>query len=117
MTEKVKISREQEKLLNERISHYKQQGLNLNQIVSCVFDDKKSRGFFEGTSFHNMGTFDFMKILTGQYEVEQTPEEIIKEIYHFKYGSGWGEGYQPGVQYGIEKTLDILNIQIKGVNA
>lgn len=117
MTKKVKISREQEKILKERISYYEQQGLNKNQIVSVLFDDKKSNGNFEGTPLHNMGTFDFMKILTGQYEVEQTPEEIIKEIYHFKYGSGCGEGYQPGVQYGIEKTLDILNIQIKGVNA
>lgn len=115
MTEKVKISREQEKLLNERISHYKQQGLNLNQIVSCVFDDKKSRGFFEGTSFHNMGTFDFMKILTGQYEVEQTPEDKLQILYKdCKYSH---DSDDETFAKGIKTALNILGIKIKGVNA
>lgn len=114
MNEKVKISCEQEKLLNQRISHYKRQQLNKNQIVSSIFDDKKSRGFFEGTSFHNMGTFDFMKILTGQYEVEQTPEDKIKDLF---YGyAGENEFYESDAQKAIQELLEILGKKVKGVN-
>jgi hypothetical protein len=53
--------------------------------------------------------------LINGYEIEASPEEKIENWYrslgHYPNGH-----YVEGVKEGIKKTLDILNIKLKGVN-
>jgi hypothetical protein len=58
-----------------------------------------------------------MSALVNGYEVEQTPEEKVREYYDFlRSASTWNEDHAGKVR-AIEKTLDLLGIKISGVNA
>lgn len=64
---------------------------------------------------------DLIKALVNGYEIEETPEDKVREMYeaHFDDGerSPYDTGYNEGVQFGVKQTLDILNIKISGVSA
>ncbi len=66
-----------------------------------------------------------LSALVNGYEVEMTPEEQIRELYeeakdnyHSKTSlDRWGEGYAEGVLNTVENILDILGIEVEGINA
>jgi hypothetical protein len=60
------------------------------------------------------GFTNIMQALVNGYEVEQTPEDEVLEMY-----ARLDFSYEPEKSIGkaIVRTLDILNIKIEGVNA
>jgi hypothetical protein len=54
--------------------------------------------------------------LINGFEVEQTPEDKVREIYE-KAGNELDSMYMVVFRNGVHKTLDALGIKIEGVNA
>lgn len=107
---KVKVSRE----VAEAIERLRKNGHDNNSFIEGHV--KYGYELDENKCLNELDTETLARALLIGYEVEETPEEEILEVYNFKYGAGWGAGYTAGVRYGIKKTLDVYGIKIKGVN-
>jgi hypothetical protein len=100
---------------------------DLADSKSEAFTDILSMGF-EGTNSeiilrHFDGNHDeLMEALICGYDVEQTPEEKIRDYYdlnkrHYDDLGEYENEYYGGVLDGVESVLDYLGIKIEGVNA
>lgn len=64
--------------------------------------------------FIKTGWLFLAEALVNGYEVEQTPEEKVREYYRSQFDEA--TAYARGVCLGIKETLDLFNIKIPGVN-
>jgi hypothetical protein len=114
MTEKVKVSREVaeaiEYLLNHEHYGYTKEKLLLTHAEMERFP---KRTWADNSALNNVELLDLAAMIVNGYEVEQTPEEIIKEKYEelFDY-----EPIDRACKDSFRFILDTLGIKIKGVN-
>lgn len=116
--DKVKVSREVAEVINALEKSRLSRDTVLRNYATYL-DAAVERKTNLYQTFVNKG-IDLLRlaeILVKGYEVEQTPQEQLKEAYldhrnlsnaNFKYSEGFCEG--------IEFTLETLNIKVSGVN-
>lgn len=106
---KIKLPRE----ITEAIEDLRVEGYTDTQIVYDVESGKGNRTLND--YFFDVGTpDDLMQALVNGYEVEKTPEEMVREFYESLNTS---EVWEPKKRDGVEQTLNILGIKIGGINA
>ena len=122
MTQKVTLPRE----VAEAIEGLRRLGKDNRWIIEAA------NGITNGTysmkirafAYKDGGNFDkILTALVNGYEIEKSPEEKVREYYDATLESmavsdtisEHHESY--GITLGIRKTLDLLGIQIEGVNA
>jgi hypothetical protein len=111
--EKVKITREQaDAIVNT---------LRFNSKLYIVHKKIEHDDAF--TTIPNIGTETLIRALYIGYEVEETPEDRVRELYkvreHEANSSKVDSNDRPyfdGICRGIREALDALNIKIGGVN-
>lgn len=59
---------------------------------------------------------ELMDALANGWEVEQTPEDKLRELYGNLVHKEFEDSRSWGARKGIEKTLEILGITIEGIN-
>jgi len=102
----------------EAIENIRMQGFENCNIVRAVthsnppYDDVDLERLI---AFANRNFDDLIISLAAGYEVEKTPEEIIRDDYE-QFDPGTLE-YRAGLRDGIVRTLNTLGIKIEGVNA
>lgn len=119
MSEKVLLPRE----VAEEIERFRKKGYGNFTIMRLAFEAYSDSLAIRKWAFNidGKGTPDLlMKALANGYEIEETPEEKLRQYYSDVYKrvidlSG-SDSYLSGVVYGIENTLDILGIEIPGIN-
>ncbi len=115
MAEKVKVSREVEQALNAALEEY-------DGDKNLVIENHNYDWVFECAVLNNFDTLEIARMLINDYEVEQTPEEEIAEVYqeakqNFRFKKSISNAaFNEGICDGIITTLDLLNIKIDGVN-
>ena len=62
---------------------------------------------------NNLDMEQLAKCLIVGYELKETPEEKLLNLYKMDSSNE----YENGIDRGIKMTLDILNIKIKGINS
>jgi DNA integrity scanning protein DisA with diadenylate cyclase activity len=88
-------------------------------ILSLGYEAEKSELILR----HFAHDFDeLMEALICGYEVEKTPEDLVREYYiatkkRYDEASEIESDFYYGVKKGIEYTLGLLGIKIEGVNA
>ncbi|WP_433959340.1 hypothetical protein [Cytobacillus horneckiae] len=114
MAEKVKVSREvAEALESAREIRSDETITNMCIARSFVADQEP---------LNKLNPYIMVKILINGYEVEQTPEELVREYYRFKemdlkqVTNSYDRGFATGALISIKKTLDMLGVKIKGIN-
>ncbi|SDJ62120.1 DUF1642 domain-containing protein [Paenibacillus naphthalenovorans] len=106
MSEKVKLPRE----VAEAIERFRNIGCdNASIIYTFASGEDKNNIDFANYAADNFDTL--LQALVNGYEVEQTPEEIIKHLYDNMFSPN-----QDAYRNGMIDTLNALNIKIKGVN-
>lgn len=83
--------------------------------------DSVDRRFVVTRRYFNEDSSLFIRAMLGEYEVEKSPEEELAEWY-FSLNQTWGfhldgEGEAKIAVETIDRTLEILGISIKGVDA
>lgn len=126
MGEKIVLSKHVAVALGKALSNHlnnKEEVLKTHADISINKNGKWIGGNFQ---YLNELSLEQMAIaLYVGYEVEETPEEKLLNVWQ----STWDEynritdfqnrpggGYENGFAKGIEKAIDILGIQIKGIN-
>jgi hypothetical protein len=66
--------------------------------------------------YYKLNKRDYFSALVNGYEVEQTPEENLREYYE-TFNAPFAERFIESEQHVIAKTLNILGIKIAGINA
>ncbi|MGR6115866.1 DUF1642 domain-containing protein [Aeribacillus composti] len=119
MSEKVLLPRE----VAEDIERLRKKGCSNFTIVRLAFEAYSDYSTIRKWAFdiNGRGTPDLlMKALVNGYEIEETPEEKLRQYYSDVYEQ-YNELFKSdsrlyGVLEGIENTLDILGIEIPGIN-
>lgn len=114
----IKVTRK----IGDAIDLMRAKGLRNSEIVENHNDHNHLR--VDGwDSVQQLGIGELCDALYIGYEVEETPEEIVRKNYsnvlkNIEYLSGGGKAeYWKGVNEGVISTLKTLNIKIEGVNA
>lgn len=81
---KVKVSRE----VAEAIERLRKNGHDNNSFIEGHV--KYGYELDENKCLNELDTETLARALLIGYEVEETPEEEILEVYNFEYGAGWG---------------------------
>ncbi|MBO0602758.1 hypothetical protein I2483_13905 [Sporosarcina sp. E16_3] len=103
----------------EAIELSKSQG-DVERMVAIVAE-KDPIGYERFATIMRLDLFTLMKALVNGYEVEKSPEEKVREYYNAKgskrrFADQYDRGYAYGILEGIERTLDLLGIEIGGDN-
>jgi len=111
MSEKVTVTKEVAEALYEVERNYISTGITLNFHVTKGLSGKYA-------PLQTLDIEDLAKALINGYEVEKTPEEKVSEYYrkHELCTLELSDKYN-GIRIGIRTTLDLLGINIEGVNA
>lgn len=107
----------------EAIEHVKQT-FNLNAFVKFADGGQASHPIARRL-IGEFGKDELLQVVFYGYEVEKSPEEKVREYYEISrmWVEDRGNVNTPSVKYklgtldGIKGTLDLLGIQIEGVNA
>jgi hypothetical protein len=83
-------------------------------IAAKAKEDKPFNGAYEGLNECDFDTL--ISALINGYEVEKTPEDKVHEFFE-AFTNDTDDTFDAGVAYGISRTLNMLGIQIEGVNA
>lgn len=115
MSEIVKLPRE----VAEAIERFRNIGCdNASIIYTFASGEDKNNIDFANYAADNFDTL--LQALVNGYEVEQTPEEKVREYYELnkpdEYMNQNQFNIQAAVREGVLNTLNLLNIKIKGVN-
>lgn len=131
MTEKIKVSQGIANVIDRYITrNIKNYELSLESamedLIVCHpnidWEDYLDGEFGE---LENITTYDLMQVLVLGYEVETTPEDIIRNRWNSisdssvvakKLNDKESLYRCNGIKDGIETTLNALNIKIKGIN-
>jgi hypothetical protein len=110
---KVTLPKEVAEELEYALEHERSNSILFAEVIAGVYE--KLHAHFE------YDTDSLMSALVNGYEVEQTPEEKVREYYEgYKRMEAWrghdGHDARGAVDI-IETTLDLLGIKISGVNA
>lgn len=128
MAEKVKVSREVAEFIKsyeDNVNGYP--GWENHLIL------EHSRAYFESFEgakeeclcMKNIDPLQLAEMLVNGYEIEQTPEEILLNLYNQTWATynritdnqnRHGGNYENGLAKGIELALDTLGIEIEGIN-
>lgn len=120
MSEKVKVSREVAEAIENIRCFIPEYGYTAT-IRQFEKKDKVDSNFVKCRKFFNEDATKFIRALLGEYEVAETPEDIIlrdflieKKFSKERYGDASirSQGYVSG----IRETLNTLGIKIKGIN-
>lgn len=112
---KVKLPKE----VAEAIAYLRKEGFSDYSIITSA-DGKESICSTQFLTINNsfgqdkMHPDEFIKALVNGYEVEETPEDKVREFF-IKYDESNGE-YSRGSRNAVVEILDLLNIKIEGVN-
>ena len=117
--EKVKLPREVADAIDSisRMQNWKM------RIMECMFDDQRSLSSEMATVktfFHNNGTNGelIMQALVNGYEVEQTPEDKVRELFRVEgERDNNGSPHASWILTGALRVLEAYNIKIEGVNS
>ena len=107
--EKVKVNKELFEVLN-----------NVDTLSVCK---SKAEDFvFTSEKFLILNTVSFEKMMDIHYkgyELEETPEEKLISLFEkeLNISSKYGSEISTGYVLGIQNTLDVLGIEIKGINS
>ena len=111
MNQKVKVSKEIAELISSEVIAYGGSEVFL-QIHAKV--DTPWKGYQK--PLNKITVWEMANILINGYEVEETPEEIVKRKYLLSksnfVNSEWDAGFVSGINYLLEK----MDIKIKGIN-
>lgn len=111
--EKVKLPRE----VAEAIESLRSMDFKLtNWDIVYAFANSKSGEYPALIEFANKEFDTFLQALVNGYEVDESPEDKLREYYNFCKMSCVGET-EANIMTAIERTLNLLNIKIEGVNA
>ncbi|GAB7057398.1 hypothetical protein JCM16163A_41470 [Paenibacillus sp. YK5] len=124
MSEKVKLPRKvAEALERTKSKHYTWNNHDLCYIVlnpSGFSQYKQDADIYLLNKWSHTNELKFAITLLNGYEVEQTPEEKVREYYELnkpdEYMNQNQFNIQAAVREGVLNTLNLLNIKIKGVN-
>lgn len=121
MSDKVKLPKEIAGVIEEFKKTYIE-GYNWMILSAITRDPDEKISHYESIlrNFAKGSEKNFIKILqalVNGYEVEQTPEDKVREIFKNPdpFHNGIGE-LSASYRDGIRDTLDTLNIKIEGVN-
>ena len=118
MSEKVKVSREVANFIESCKSNgtfYWEDELLYGHASFMNGSDVAVRE--DAKCLNKYSTFELAQILVLGYEVEETPEEKIKEKYElFTDTTSFNKGFVDGYSLGVKNVLKILGIEIKGIN-
>ncbi|MET3658460.1 hypothetical protein [Sporosarcina psychrophila] len=120
---KVKVTREvAEEIRKARIHFTRDAGIIMNlrkhyalTRLSEIFNNREREG--------GMRVDVLMQALVLGYEAEKTPKEKVREYYDrtqrktIYHPDEYDRGYENGTAEGVEQTLNLLGIEIEGVNA
>jgi hypothetical protein len=110
MSEKVKLPREVAEAIENVRGHYKVGAeFDLNLMDKEKFEGTIVISLFANESRENM--IRYFQALVNGYEVEETPEEKVKNIYQYYLSA-----YSGFAAKAIMEVLDVLEIKIEGVN-
>lgn len=119
MSEKVLLPRE----VAEEIERFRKKGYGNFTIMRLAFEAYSDSLAIRKWAFdsNGRGTPDLLiKALVNGYEIEETPEEKLRQYYsnvNEEFNELLGSDSRLyGVLEGIENTLDILGIEIPGIN-
>jgi len=118
MSEKVTLPKE----VAEAIGHYREKGMSNASIIATAVTYGSTvgkGGALVSFVLETVGNSDLlMSALVNGYEVEQTPEDRLRDYYDRLDKRPLSET-PPGwyTACGVRNTLDILGIKIEGVNA
>lgn len=109
MNKKIKVSKKMFLALEE--------GLRVSPKEELLKDHMSSGKWIgeEFSIFNTLGILEMAEILINGYELKETPEERLVDFLNFKIRDDFRE-FDKGIKLGVLKTLDILNIKIKGIN-
>lgn len=125
MTKKVTLPRD----VAEAIEQLRQMGMSSYEIITgmeVAYDETDIEGkeYYDilNDRYMSVRTDELMHALVNGYEIEQSPEDKLREYYaelKGTYDSSSGlESYRvDGMLQSVETTLAILGIQIEGINA
>ncbi|WP_060210224.1 hypothetical protein [Sporosarcina koreensis] len=106
MTEKITVTREVAEALAECERNYIS-----TDITLLLHAQRGLTGKYAPLQTLTIG--DLAAAMINGYEVEKTPEEMVRE-YYGEYDGTYGDIYR---RRGIRTTLDMLGIKVEGVNA
>jgi hypothetical protein len=105
----------------EAIEVYRGKGFSNASIIATACTNVGVGAHAKSLVYYIVGETDssdkLMSALVNGYTVEQTPEEKVREYYEGHCHRGTYDQYVNGALDGIKGTLDLLGIQIEGVNA
>jgi hypothetical protein len=108
--------------VDEAIQEFRRCEETTADIIIAIFNGADSKAAFTLRKFsEDAGRFeDLLKALVNGYEVEQSPEDKVRELYGRYKNCDHQEKakaeYCRGVCNGIIDTLNALNIKVEGVN-
>jgi hypothetical protein len=109
MSEKVTLPRE----VAEAIEHYRVRGFGNASIITIASNNGSGVGHAKTLVYYVLEDADnsdiLMSALVNGYEIETTPEDDLREYYDVLIGGC--------DKHAVRCTLDILGIQVKGINA
>lgn len=116
MTKKVTLPREVAEAIEMYLTEFDKRAL------LHTFCDPKTKGWTPRYSvFHNVNLDTLMSALVNGFEIEQSPEEKVREYYEAnEQMEDWigQDGHDARLTLDvIEQTLDLLGIKIEGINA
>ena len=107
--EKIKVEKE----IFEALKFWEER--NRNSLEDVLYIRQHQGGFISQklAPINNLSIEDLCKCLIIGYELEETPEEKLLDLYKNSVINGY-----EGVQFrrGINETLKILDIKVKGIN-
>lgn len=128
--EKVKLTKKQAEALDYLLCLWESSNGNVSEYVfKKLVKEKLDIGHeWKSDNFSEANTIPdklFTRALLDGYEVEQTPEEKLREYYELSNFLRYDkEDLVPtvrqrmiGEQMGVRKTLNILGIKVEGINA
>lgn len=112
MSDKVKLP----KNVTEAIEKCRE-GYSEKDVIAIAIADYKSGSYREMQVFANEYFEVFLKAIVNGYEIEESPEDQVRECFKNPplFNNGIGE-LSTSYRNGIRDTLDTLNIKIEGVN-
>lgn len=121
MTDQTKVARVTlPREVAEALDSLRRQGGGNYEIVAAFIKRRKEipeiKTLADAFELNKISFDDILNALVNGYEIEKSPEDKVREYYEFVRRS-IRDDYSDGILDGIEKTLDLLEIKVPGVNA
>lgn len=119
---KPEITKEQAEAIEFLRKHYDDRGILELYAEDTIGHVHQMYGHDCGCVY-DLDLIDFAAALINGYEIEKSPEQKVRDYYESNYAKhekskpfSDDDYYTTGVSNGIRQTLDLLGIEIDGVN-